>query len=215
MAIFMNIYNRLYKAYGPQNWWPADSPFEMMIGAILVQGTNWNNVEKAIQQLKPWLVPEKLETLSVEELARLIRPAGFYNVKARRIFSFLHWFKAYEFDLEKVKAHEGTCLRNELLRIYGIGKETADCILLYALDKPFFVVDAYTRRIFYRVGLDMPQAYDEFQQKVEGNIPRSLQVYNEYHALLVEHAKRHCRKKPICDGCPLAGICQRRIEVVE
>lgn len=215
MAIFMNIYNRLYKAYGPQNWWPADSPFEMMIGAILVQGTNWNNVEKAIQQLKPWLVPEKLETLSVEELARLIRPAGFYNVKARRIFSFLHWFKAYEFDLEKVKAHEGTCLRNELLRIYGIGKETADCILLYALDKPFFVVDAYTRRIFYRVGLDMPQAYDEFQQKVEGNIPRSLQVYNEYHALLVEHAKRHCRKKPICDGCPLARICHRRIEVIE
>lgn len=214
MGIFMEIFERLYKCYGPQYWWPADSPFEMMVGAILVQRTNWNHAKKALQRLKPWLDPQRLETLSMETLARIIRPAGFCNVKAQRIFSFLRWFHTYDYELDKVKAREGEDLRKELLQVKGIGRETADCILVYALEKPFFIVDAYTRRIFYRIGLDMPGPYDEFQLEVERKLPKDLKLYNEYHALLVEHGKRHCRKRPICVQCPLEEICQKRLEVV-
>mgnify|MGYP001217436107 CR=1 FL=1 len=212
MTIFMMIFDRLYLAYGPQGWWPADTPFEMMVGAILVQRTNWNNAEKAMQRLKPWLDPERLETLTVEQLAEIIRPSGFYNVKARRIFSLLQWFKTYDYKLENVKVREGRALREELLQIKGIGRETADCILVYALKKPFFIVDAYTRRIFYRFGLDMPASYDEFQRKIKKHIPEDVKLYNEYHALLVEHGKRHCRKIPICVHCPLEDLCLKRLE---
>lgn len=212
MTFFLDIYKILYRYYGPQHWWPAESPFEVMISAMLVQNTNWNNVELALQQLSPYLEPKRLESLSVEQLATLIRSSGYYNVKAKRIRAFLTWLKTYDYDLEKIMQRDGVTLRNELLQINGIGAETADCILVYALEKPYFIVDNYTRRIFYRVGLDMPKHYDDFQQMVEAYLPKDVALYNEYHALLVEHGKRHCRKKPLCFSCPLAELCQKRLD---
>ncbi|MBY6271226.1 MAG: endonuclease [Bacillaceae bacterium] len=204
------IYRKLYGHYGPQNWWPADTPFEMMIGAILVQNTSWRNVEKAINRLKPFLEPRKLDDLPEEKIAELIRPSGYYNIKARRIRSFLSWFKTYAYDLDRIKEREKAALREELLNVKGIGPETADAILVYAFEKPVFIVDAYARRIFHRIGYDMPASYDRFQRQVEAQFPPDAKIFNEFHALLVEHGKTHCRTVPLCGGCPLADICQKR-----
>ncbi|WP_010650313.1 endonuclease III domain-containing protein [Oceanobacillus massiliensis] len=209
---FQSIYEKLYEYYGPQNWWPADSPFEMMIGSILVQNTNWKNVDKALLQLRPYLRPELIEELSIDELAQLIRSSGYFNIKAKRIKAFMNWFKRYHYNIEEIKKMDSNQLRYELLKVNGIGKETADVMLLYAFDKPIFVVDAYARRIFYRIGYDMPTAYDGFRLDVEKQLPSHLQQYNEYHALLVEHAKVHCKSSPICKGCPLHSICDQRLE---
>jgi endonuclease-3 related protein len=203
------IYNKLYKYYGPQGWWPAETPFEMMIGSILVQNTSWRNVDKAIFNLKPFLEPEAIENLSIDELAQLIRSSGFFNLKAKRIKSYMEWFKAYDFDIYLIKKVDRQQLRNELLSIKGIGPETADVILLYAFDTPIFVVDAYARRIYYRLGYGMPESYDAFRKQVEKDLPRDLVLYKEFHALLVEHAKEHCKTTPICEGCPLFDICDR------
>lgn len=209
---FQLIYNKLYNHYGPQNWWPADSPLEMMIGSILVQNTNWRNVEKAFLKLKPFLDPEMIHGLPVEELAQLIRSSGFYNIKAKRIKAFMEWFKKSRYDVESIKKIDRQELRGELLQINGIGRETADVILLYAFDKPIFVVDAYTRRIFYRVGYDMPASYDGFRRQIEKELPDDLLLYSEFHALLVEHAKQYCRAKPICETCPLLNHCDQRLD---
>lgn len=208
---FQLIYDKLFHYYGPQGWWPAETSFEMMVGAILVQNTSWVNVEKAMTQLRPFLDPWRMETLSMDELARLIRPSGFYNIKAHRIKSFWEWLKTYQSDIEKVKKMDRYRLREELLSIHGIGRETADVMLLYAFDKPIFVVDAYARRIFYRLGCDMPESYDEFRLLVEAELPKDLSLFNEFHALLVEHAKVFCRQAPKCDGCPLFFICDRKL----
>ena len=204
-----SIYDSLYDYYGPQGWWPADTPFEMMIGSILVQNTNWRNVDKALNKLKPFLTPELIDKLAIDELAQLIRSSGFYNIKAKRIKAFMDWFKTYDYNIEQIKNIDSKQLRYELLKINGVGKETADVMLLYAFDKPIFVVDAYARRIFYRVGFDMPTTYDGFRNIVEKEIPRNLNVYNEYHALLVEHAKVHCKSTPVCEGCPINNICDQ------
>lgn len=204
-----SIYDSLYDYYGPQGWWPADTPFEMMIGSILVQNTNWRNVDKALNKLKPFLTSELIDKLAIDELAQLIRSSGFYNIKAKRIKAFMDWFKTYDYNIEQIKNIDSKQLRYELLKINGVGKETADVMLLYAFDKPIFVVDAYARRIFYRVGFDMPTTYDGFRNIVEKEIPRNLNVYNEYHALLVEHAKVHCKSTPVCEGCPINNICDQ------
>lgn len=208
---YQSIYDKLYQHYGPQGWWPAETPFEMMIGAILVQNTNWTNVEKAIVKLKPYLEPELIEKLTIEELAELIRSSGFFNIKAKRIKAFLEWFKTYDYDIEKIKLMGKRELRNELLNIKGIGRETADVMLLYAFNKPIFVVDAYAKRILDRLGYNMPDSYDAFRKQVEKELPSDLTLYNEFHALLVEHAKQFCRKAPTCNGCPLFDSCKQKL----
>ncbi|GAB2535441.1 endonuclease III domain-containing protein [Gracilibacillus alcaliphilus] len=209
---YTGIYQRLFAHYGPQGWWPAETPFEMMIGAILVQNTNWRNVEKALVTLGAKLDPETIDKMSAEELAPLIKSSGFFNLKARRIKAFIDWFKQYQFSINQLKKKDKEALRAELIKVYGIGRETADCILLYALEKPVFVVDAYTRRIFYRIGYDMPVSYDRFKEIVEQHFPGEVMIYNEFHALLVAHAKQFCRVKPVCTNCPLLEICQQRVE---
>ncbi|MFC2949095.1 endonuclease III domain-containing protein [Virgibacillus sediminis] len=209
---YLLMYEKLLDYYGPQGWWPADNPFEMMIGSILVQNTSWRNVEKAFQRLKPYLEENVIYDMPVDELALLIRSSGFFNIKAKRIKSFMEWYSRYDFDVDQVRRVEGGRLREELLSIKGIGQETADVMLLYAFQHPVFVVDAYARRIFYRVGFNMPKTYDAFREKVEGEVPGSLALYNEFHALLVEHAKVHCKAKPICEGCPLFTFCDRRLD---
>jgi endonuclease-3 related protein len=206
------IHDKLFHHFGPQSWWPAETPFEMMIGSILVQNTSWLNVDKALLKLKPFLEPEQIENLPTDELALLIRSSGFFNIKAKRIKSYLEWFKTYDYDIDRIKKLDKQKLRADLLTVKGIGRETADVMLLYAFDTPVFVVDAYARRIFYRIGYDMPDSYDAFRKQVEKELPKDLNVYNEFHALLVEHAKEFCRVTPLCSGCPLYTICKRRLD---
>ncbi len=202
------IYKKLHSRFGPQYWWPGDTPFEVMIGAILTQNTNWLNVEKAIDNLKKYklLAPDKLYKLSHRRLALLIRPAGYYNIKAKRLKSFLKFFiKHYDGNVEKMSGIVTSSLRQQLLSVKGIGPETADSILLYALNRPIFVVDAYTKRILSRhhfIGGDA--GYDKTQNLFMKNLKSGAKLFNEYHALLVELGKEFCLKnKPKCDICPL------------
>jgi endonuclease-3 related protein len=203
----INIYQRLLTAYGPRHWWPAETPFEMMVGAILTQNTAWSNVEKAIAAFAGRLAPDFVDQVDLAVLAGIIRSSGYHNQKALRLKTLTRWFAGYGYDVNAAMRLNGDLLRQELLGLNGIGPETADSILLYALRKEYFVVDAYTRRIFARLGEVVPDKYDDFRQKIESRLPRCTEVYGEFHALLVEHAKRHCRKKPACDGCPLASSC--------
>lgn len=195
---------------GGQGWWPGESAFEVMVGAILTQNTNWGNVEKAINNLKGagCLTPAGLHGLSCEELAPLIKPAGYFNIKARRLMNFLDWlFESHDGDIESLE-HMGTdTLREELLSVKGIGPETADSILLYALDRDIFVVDTYTARIAVRHGLIEPDAdYHELQEFFQSNLPDDIKLFNEFHALIVQAGKNFCRPKPKCDQCPLNGL---------
>lgn len=204
------IFSRLYSAFGAQHWWPADSAFEVMVGAILTQNTNWSNVEKAIAALKEkkLLNPRKLYQLKPKKLAGLIRSAGYYNVKALRLKSFLKFFlDSYAAKIKSMAARDLVCLRKQLLAVNGIGPETADSILLYALNKPVFVVDAYTKRIFLRHGLIKEGAgYSQVQDIFMRNLKKDTKLFNEYHALLVKLAKEYCRKQnPKCAICPLHG----------
>ena len=202
------IYKKLYDEFGPQHWWPAESPFEVMVGAVLTQNTNWNNVEKAIGNLKArgLLDPVRLRQLPRRELARLIRPSGYYNIKSVRLKEFLVFFlRAYQGKVKLMRRQDSRKLRRELLRVKGIGKETADSILLYALQKPVFVVDAYTKRILSRHGLLNEDAgYDEAQSLFLKSLPRDARLFNEFHALLVKLGKDFCQKRrPKCQVCPL------------
>lgn len=208
---YIKIYKKLYDYYGPQNWWPADTPFEVIISAILVQNTNWNNVELSLEKLKPNLTPEKLERLTEEKLAQLIRSSGYYNVKAKRIKAFLSWFKTYDYQFSNVEKDHVEKLRQELLNIHGIGQETADVILLYVFNVPVFIADSYARRIFNRIGMNVPSTYDGLRERVEENFPSDSYLLNEYHALLVMHGKTYCKKTPICNQCPIRDICERRL----
>lgn len=207
----MEFYNILLKSYGKRNWWPANTPYEMMVGAILTQNTTWTNVEKAIANFEDRLTPEFIETASNDVIAEIIKSSGYYNQKAIKLKALTSWFKKYEYDINKARQVNKELLREELLSVKGIGKETADSILTYALDKPSFVIDTYTKRILYRIRYDLPQKYDKLRLQIEESIPKDLYLYNEFHALIVEHAKRYCRKKPICEDCPLDSICQKRI----
>jgi endonuclease-3 related protein len=199
------IYSRLFRAFGPQHWWPGDTPLEVAVGAVLTQNTAWTNVEKAVAVLKSrrLLSLDKLVRLSPRRLAPLIRSAGFHNIKARRLAALLAWLEAQGgfAALSRIPTPD---LRSLLLACHGVGPETADSILLYALNRPVFVIDAYTRRILSRYGLiagDEP--YEVLRRMFESSLPRSAKLYNEYHALLVRLAKVNCRARPICNSCPL------------
>ncbi len=218
--IILSIFNRLFKAFGPQNWWPGETPFEVALGAILTQNTNWQNVERAILNLRREGViePFSIYSMDLSKLASLIRPVGYYNVKARRIKEFVSFLvREFHGNMELMKEIDGNILRKRLLLINGIGFETADSILLYALDKPFFVVDSYTRRVMIRHGLihdDM--GYEDIQGifhryfldkcKTHGDV---VKFFNEFHALFVKVGKIYCNTEPCCQGCPLDGIKRR------
>jgi endonuclease III related protein len=205
------IYRRLYKAYGPQHWWPADEPFEVIVGAILTQSAAWTNVEKAILNLKKAkaLSPAALRRLPEAELAVLVHPSGYYNAKARKLKAFATWFgEEYGDSLKKLFTPDTVEIRNRLLSVYGIGEETADSILLYAGNKPIFVIDAYTRRISSRLGLAARcKEYRDYQRLFMDCLPPDVNIHNEYHALLVRLGKEACRKRPVCNVCCLKSIC--------
>lgn len=206
------IYKRLYKVFGPRGWWPAEAPFEVMVGAVLTQNTSWNNVEKAILNLKreKLLTPQRLNKVRVARLAKHIRPAGYFNVKAKRLKSLVGFlFKEYKGDLKRMRGEDIGTLRAKLLAVHGIGPETCDSILLYALDKPVFVIDAYTKRIFSRCGIvDEGVPYENLQSIFMENLPKDVKLYNEYHALIVQLGKDVCRKNPKCDLCCIKGLCK-------
>lgn len=210
MTGLLEIYETLLQAYGPRYWWPAKTPFEMMVGAILTQNTTWTNVEKTIRNFGERLSPEFIASVNIDELAKIIRPSGYYNQKALHLKALTQWFKGYEYEVRKAMLVEDQLLRHELLAVKGVGCETADSILLYALNKPFFIVDTYTKRILYRLGYDIPNTYDGLRLRIEASIPRNIYLYSEFHALIVEHAKRHCKKNPACKDCPVQALCQKR-----
>lgn len=207
--ILLEIYRILRSHFGYRHWWPGQTPFEVMIGAILTQNTSWANVEKAIGNLKQrnLLDPQKMAGLELNELALLIKPSGYFNQKALKLKAFLDFFLAppVSGSIKKMRKIPLEKMRQCLLGVKGIGPETADSILLYALNKPVFVVDAYTRRILSRLGL-VPEktSYEDLQKFFEQNLPKSIRLYNDYHAQLVELGKTYCRKKPLCKNCPLA-----------
>ena len=204
------IYQLLFDRFGPQHWWPGDTQFEVIIGAILTQNTNWTNVEKAITNLKNanYLTPEKIHRVEMSRLAELIRPAGYYNVKAKRLKSFIGWlFQKYDGKLANLETLSTLQLRAELLAVKGIGRETADSILLYSLARPSFVVDAYTARIVVRHGLiDAGADYEQLRELFQSNLPEDVHLFNEYHALLVRLGKQFCKPKAQCPGCPLEHL---------
>ncbi|MFQ5735807.1 MAG: endonuclease III domain-containing protein [Thermodesulfobacteriota bacterium] len=202
-------YEAMFRAFGPQGWWPGRTRFEVIVGAILTQNTAWTNVEKAIRRLRKerLLTPGRLDALPVEELAGHIRSAGYFNVKARRLKNLA----AHLLDnggLARFLGQDAGTLRAKLLGINGVGPETADSIMLYAAGKPEFVVDAYTKRIFSRHGLvDRDASYEEVKALFSGNLPPDGRLFNEYHALIVRTAKEYCRTKaPLCAQCPLKAF---------
>ena len=209
----LQIYRLMYRRLGPQGWWPGRTRFEIIVGAILTQNTNWGNVKKAIRNLKRSraLSPKALSTLSPQRLAGLIRPAGYFQVKARRLRNFLQFLaKRYAGSLPRMFQEESEKLREALLQVSGIGPETADSILLYAGSMPVFVVDAYTKRIFSRHRLIRDQAsYHEVQALFMHHLSRDVKLYNEYHALLVAVGKTYCRSTPRCSSCPLRSDLER------
>ena len=204
------IYKALYKAFGPQHWWPGETAFEIAVGAILTQNTNWGNVEKAINNLKRQKVfnTKTLQNMPDEKLASLIKPAGYYNIKTKRLKNFLNFFtNHYKGSIKKMKSENKDSLREKLLSVNGIGPETADSIMLYALEKPVFVIDAYTKRILARHGIVSERTtYHQMQTLFHKNIPQNIALFNEYHALFVKLGKDFCRAKPKCEGCPLEKL---------
>ena len=207
-ALLLEIYSRMKQRFGPLHWWPAESPFEVCVGAILTQNTAWTNVVKAINNLRDAevLSVKGISGIEESELAQLVRPSGYFNQKAKRLKTFVGWLNVqYHGDIREMSRTRLPQLREELLSLTGIGPETADCILLYAANKKSFVVDAYTRRIFSRHGLVAEDAtYDEIKGFFEKRLPHQLTLFNDYHAQIVETGKHYCLKKgPECEGCPL------------
>ncbi len=210
-AMLTEVYEKLLAAFGPQQWWPGDSPFEIIVGAVLVQNTAWRNVERAIENLRnaDLMEPRRLYTLSEGELAELIRPSGYHQVKARRLRNLLKLIvDQYDGSLNAMFATSLSSLREELLSVNGIGPETADAILLYAGGLPSFVVDTYTHRVLARHGWISYEAhYHEIKDHFESSLPADTALYNEYHALLVRVGKDYCRKTaPKCSACPLVEL---------
>jgi len=210
MSSLIQTYERLLAAFGPQHWWPGDSPFEIMVGAVLVQNTAWKNVERAIANLRDagLMSPHALYAVPTDELAELIRPAGYLQVKARRLRSLLKFVDEYDGSLDALFQTDAATLRERLLSIHGIGPETADAILLYAGGLPTFVVDTYTHRVLARHGwIGYEAGYDEIKDHFESSLPQDAKLYNEYHALLVRVGKEYCHKTaPTCESCPLADL---------
>jgi endonuclease-3 related protein len=202
------IYDLLYAAYGPQNWWPGETPFEIALGAVLTQNTSWKNVEKAIAAVRAAgaLDENAMRALSSERLEELLKPSGYFRVKTRRVAALLRFF-AEAGSLDGLRPIPTPALRRRLLNVYGQGPETADSILLYALNRSVFVVDAYTRRVLSRHGLIQgTESYELIRTFCQANLPRSRPLYNEFHALLVRVGNLHCKPNPRCAGCPLAKI---------
>lgn len=212
MSNLMVIYQRLLNDYGTHDWWPAQTPFEVVIGAILTQNTNWKNVEQALNNLRraEALNPETIRQLSTPKLERLIRPSGFFRQKSERLKLFCQHLKERHQDrLDLWLKQDFDQVRNELLDLKGIGPETADSIMLYAGQRLTFVVDAYTNRVFTRLGLlKGKEKYAEVRKMFMREVEPDVKIYNEYHALIVNHCKEHCRKKPLCQDCPLFDMCK-------
>lgn len=211
MPPLLRAYDQLLQSFGPQHWWPGDSPFEVIVGAVLVQNTAWRNVERAIQNLRDanLMQPRRLHALPPHELAELIRPAGYYQVKTKRLRNLLQMI-VDEFDgsLEHVFQTSLPSLREKLLAVHGIGPETADAILLYAGGMPTFVVDTYAHRVLARHGwIDYTATYEEIKYLFESTLPNDAALFNEYHALLVRVGKDYCKRSLAqCDECPLANL---------
>ena len=209
MNTALSIYNALYARYGELNWWPADSPYEVMVGAVLTQNTNWSNVELALANFTE-LSPQFVRDCTTEELIDIIRPAGFFNQKAAYLKAVTAWFEQYDYHIPTVQRESLEKLRPELLAVKGIGKETADSILLYAFGFPTFIVDAYTVRLCARLGLELGGKYDTVKAYFEDGLPHDVALYNNYHAMIVVNHKEHCRKlRPLCDTCPLTEVCPK------
>jgi len=208
----LEIHDRLLAFFGPQSWWPGETPFEVMVGAVLTQNTAWTNVEKGISNLKEHglLSFEAMVDLPLATLAELIRPCGYFNIKAQRLHNLFALIRdRFDGDLERFAQTELPELRHALLEVKGIGQETADSILLYAANKPIFVVDAYTHRILSRHGLVAEEGvlYDEMQELFMAALPPGVALFNEYHALIVRAGKEFCKKSnPRCQECPLGEI---------
>jgi endonuclease III related protein len=206
-----DVYRRLFEAFGPQHWWPGDTAFEIIVGAMLTQNTSWRNVERAIHDLRAadLLEPRALYAVPIDELEELMRPVGYFRVKARRLRSLLKFLvERYDGSLEAMFGTDPEELRRQLLAVHGVGPETADSILLYAGRLPIFVVDAYTHRVFARHGwIGFDADYDQIQDYVQIELPQDVPIYNEFHALLVRLGKDYCRKaSPKCEVCPLREL---------
>ena len=204
------IYEKLLAHYGDLNWWPAQSTYEVMVGAILTQNTAWGNVEKAMANFGADLSPQRVAAAKLEDLKEIIRPAGFFNQKAVYLKELTAWFAKYGYDKNRIKKEPLDDLRTELLAVKGVGPETADSILLYAFGFPTFVVDAYTIRLCGRYPMDAGKGYGAVKAYFEGGLPRNEKVYNNFHALMVINGKDHCKKKkPSCGDCPLEEGCEK------
>jgi endonuclease-3 related protein len=210
MGVMQRVFDALSDTFGPQRWWPADTPFEVMVGAVLTQNTAWTNVERALENLREGglLSPRAIHRLPAEELAELIRPAGYFRVKARRLKNLVALIEErYRGDVGALLSLDRDTLRQELLQVSGIGPETADSIVLYAAGWPIFVVDSYTARVLKRHGWVEPEAdYQAIQEYFHGQLAADAQLFNEFHALLVAVAKRYCRTRPRCEECPLQDL---------
>jgi len=217
--ILKRIYEKLLSEFGKQGWWPGESKFEIAVGAILTQNTNWKNVEKAINNLKSagLLNPRDLRDIDIRKLAELIRPSGYYKIKAKRLKNFIDFlWREYGGDIEAMLTEKLDTLRPKLLSVSGVGRETADSILLYAGGYPVFVVDTYTFRIFARHGLVPDDIdYESLREFFESNLPDDPALYNEYHALLVRLGKEICRPRPLCEKCPLLDLLGKPVWGVE
>ena len=203
------VYHRLFAANGHQRWWPGDSAFEIMVGAVLTQNTAWTNVERAIANLKKAkaLSPEAIVKAHPRRLATWLKPSGYFNIKAKRLKALCRWL-IEQGGVSSIAKLPTPHLRHALLNVHGVGPETADDILLYAFDRPVFVIDAYTRRIFARLGLIAgDEHYETLRRLFEEELGFSAPLFNEYHALIVAHGKDVCRKRPLCGNCPLAEKC--------
>ena len=218
--LLTDMYTAMLDRLGPSNWWPAQEPFEVVVGAILTQNTNWNNVEKSIANLRRefLLTPESLRRARIEDVERCIQPSGFFRQKTKKLRNFLAFLERNDaLRLEDLAQRDTSDLRGKLLEVNGIGPETADSILLYALGRPVFVVDAYTARIANRHGL-VPEdvSYPELQELFMSRLPHQVDLFNEYHALLVRVGKEWCRKRaPRCTECPLHPFLRSAIEPLQ
>ncbi|GHV47727.1 endonuclease [Clostridia bacterium] len=213
------IYETLLARYGDLHWWPSRTlsaglrSYEIIVGAVLTQNTMWSNVEKAIANFGDNLNPQYVVDTDVADLIEIIRPAGFFNQKAVYLKAVTAWYSKYHYDVPTVQKEPLAKVRAELLATTGVGQETADSILLYGFGFPTFVIDAYTKRLCERYSLEVGNNYYEIKACFESNLPQSVDVYNNFHALIVVNAKEHCRKKPLCNGCPLETMCKKFIDI--
>ena len=210
MSVTEEVFHRLLDRLGHQGWWPGESPWEVMIGAVLVQNTAWKNVERALENLRTaqLLDPHQLAATDSAELAELIRPAGYYRRKAARLLNLMRFVvDQYDGSLAALQRADLLSLREQLLGVNGIGPETADSILLYALNQPVMVVDTYTHRIFARHGwVEYDTDYHALQEHLASELPSDAAVFNELHTLLVHVGHHHCKPKPKCEDCPLCDL---------